>query len=191
MPRQSTTTAPKRLSQEAVVRAATKLFAVHGYRGASLDMIAAQLGVTRQAVLYYFPTKVKLLIAVLELRDREDTARFTALAEEHHWSLGDALAAVVRHNLQHPELARLYTVLAAEAVEPGHPAHDWFVARYSRLRGQLTAALADAPDSALGPEALAIALVALLDGLQLQTLLEPGVISADYPLTTILTRLKG
>jgi hypothetical protein len=32
-------------------------------------------------------------------------------------------------------LTRLYTVLAAEAVDPEHPAHTWFVERYLRPGG--------------------------------------------------------
>jgi hypothetical protein len=77
-------------------------------------------------------------------------------------------------------------VLAAEAIEPGHPAHAWFVDRYRRVRANLVEAIAAQPaasslDAALPPESVAAALVALLDGLQLQTLLEPGAVEAHTP----------
>jgi AcrR family transcriptional regulator len=85
------------ISREDVVRTAMDLFAARGYRGVSLDMVAAELGVARQALLYYFSTKVKLLLAVLELRDEQDTALFTRLAVQQHWSLGQAFAAIARH----------------------------------------------------------------------------------------------
>ena len=173
-----------------------ELFATHGYRGASLDMIAAQLGVTRQALLYYFPTKVKLLLAVLELRDQEDTAFFSRLAQQHDWSLGEALAAILRHNIEHPEFARLYTVLAAEAVEPDHPAHSWFVDRYRRVRTRVAAAVSaqqagSVSEIVLPPESVAVAVLALLDGLQLQALLEPGVVQDGHALEILLALVAG
>jgi AcrR family transcriptional regulator len=186
----------KRTTRDEIVRAAMEMFAAHGYRGASLDRIAAEVGVTRQALLHHFPSKVTLLLAVLEARDREDTERFTRLAEKHAWSLRDALAAVLRHYVAHPELARLYTVLAAEAVEPDHPAHAWFVDRYRRVRAQLTEALAAEQtgsrlESAVPPEVVAGALVALLDGLQLQALLEPGAVDNEQALATLLPLVTG
>src|SRR3954469_18929841 len=134
-----TTSAPKGITRESVVRAATDLFATRGYRGASLDMIAAQLGVTRQAVLHYFGSKVELLLAVLELRDREESEFFAGLAQRHRWSIAGTLAAVLRHTIEHPEHARLRTVIAAEAVAPDHPAHTWFRERYRRIREQFAA----------------------------------------------------
>jgi AcrR family transcriptional regulator len=161
-----------RISREDVARTAMEFFAARGYRGVSLDMIATELAVTRQALLYYFPTKIKLLLAVLELRDEQDTALFTRLAKEKQWTLDQAIAAIMRHQIQHPELARLYTVLAAEAIEPEHPAHDWFVNRYRRMRTQI-AHTGDAAD------ARATVVLALLDGLLLQSFLEPGVVGDD------------
>ena len=78
---QAMTSAPKGVTREQVVRVAMEEFAARGYRGASLDMIATRIGVTRQALLHYFPSKVKLLLAVLELREQQDAERFIQLAE--------------------------------------------------------------------------------------------------------------
>jgi AcrR family transcriptional regulator len=49
-----------------VILAATKLFAAHGFDGASLQEIAEDLGVTKQAVLHHFSTKEQLRAAVLD-----------------------------------------------------------------------------------------------------------------------------
>src|SRR5690625_5505255 len=53
-----------------ILRAATEAFSEHGYRGASLAAIGRSIDMTQQGVLYHFPTKVSLLLAVLEERDR-------------------------------------------------------------------------------------------------------------------------
>jgi AcrR family transcriptional regulator len=159
-------------------------FAARGYRGASLDMIAAKIGVTRQAVLHYFPSKVTLLLAVLELREEQDAKRFIRLAEQHGWSFAELFPAIIRHYTEHPELTRLYTVLAAEALDPEHPAHSWFVDRYRRVRSQMVNGIAAEQAAgrlspAIPPEPRATALLALLEGLRLQALLEPGAIDVE------------
>lgn len=45
---------------------ATQLFARHGYEGVSLQAIAERVGVTKQTLLYHFPSKEVLRKAVLD-----------------------------------------------------------------------------------------------------------------------------
>ncbi len=45
---------------------AERQFAQYGFEGASLDMIAQTLGISRQNLLYYFPSKELLYIQVLD-----------------------------------------------------------------------------------------------------------------------------
>jgi len=49
------------LKRDAVVRAAAQAFNTHGYHNASLDDIAAALGVTKPTVYYYVANKEQLL----------------------------------------------------------------------------------------------------------------------------------
>lgn len=160
-----------------LVDVATQVFARDGYRGATMLQIATACGISRTGLLHHFPTKEKLLEAVLKARDRADSDRLS-------WADLDATTAflklvdLVRHNATVPKLITLYAVLSAEAVDPTHPAHNYFVARYlvscrglqsvferARVEGILV------PDA--DPRALAIDLVALMDGLQVQWLLDP------------------
>ena len=46
----------------------------------------------------------------------------------------EALLELARENERSPGLVRLFTVLAAKAVEPDHPGHEHFRARYEDLR---------------------------------------------------------
>jgi AcrR family transcriptional regulator len=59
MPASATTTRTR------ILTAATDLFGVRGVDAVSLDVIAADVGVTKQTLLYWFPSKDELLQAVL------------------------------------------------------------------------------------------------------------------------------
>ena len=194
MARTSYTTPEGRVTRDQLARSAMAAFAARGYHGASLETIATEVGVTRQALLHYFPTKVKLLLAVLELRDQEDSARLDEFADRHDGSLRATLRELVRHNATRPGLVQLYTVLSAEGVDPGHPAHDWFVERYRKTRLAVAEWVrveqaSGRVRSTMAPEHLAVAIIALLDGLQLQALLEPGVTDSERVLEEIMSLL--
>lgn len=51
---------------ERIVAAATESFGTGGYEATSLDAIAADLGVRKQTILYYHPSKAALLDAVID-----------------------------------------------------------------------------------------------------------------------------
>ncbi len=57
---------PRGEVRAAVVREATRLFAARGFDGATLQDIAAAVGVSKPAVLHYFPSKEAVRDAVLE-----------------------------------------------------------------------------------------------------------------------------
>jgi TetR/AcrR family transcriptional regulator len=63
-----------------ILDAALIAFGTRGFEATSLDALAGELGVTKQAVLYWFPSKVALLEAVIERS-----------AAELRWALESAL----------------------------------------------------------------------------------------------------
>jgi AcrR family transcriptional regulator len=168
-----------RQTRARLLDAATKQFSERGLRDTSLDDVAAAAGVTRQGLLHYFPTKTDLQLAVLRQRDRDDVEAVPREAFE----AGDAsaaLLAILRHELEHPGLAQLYAVSIAEGLRPEHPLHDHFRARYQRARDAQAAVISrrQARGGITGEysaETLAMALLALLNGLNLHQLLEPEV----------------
>jgi len=54
------------VTRREVLDLSAKLFAVHGYRSTSLEVVAEQLGVTRQALYYHFKSKSEILGALYE-----------------------------------------------------------------------------------------------------------------------------
>ncbi|WP_299663305.1 TetR family transcriptional regulator C-terminal domain-containing protein [uncultured Ruegeria sp.] len=60
--------APTRIQQKnraAILEAALNVFSAHGYRGATVDQIAAEAGLSKPNLLYYFPSKEAIHTALL------------------------------------------------------------------------------------------------------------------------------
>ncbi|MFJ9628195.1 TetR/AcrR family transcriptional regulator [Streptomyces sp. NPDC101175] len=159
-----------------IVRAALEVIAERGYRGASLAAVAERVGLTQQGLLHHFPTKDALLVAVLEERDRWDAI------PDSRWPI-DLLASLVEYNAMRPAIIQTFSALLGESVTEGHPARDYFTARYARVRAGmadvLRAEYGDTLPNGLTPERTAPLLVAVMDGLQYQWLLDPE--SVDMP----------
>jgi AcrR family transcriptional regulator len=177
--------------RERILRAATELFATRGFRGTSLDAVGAAVGISRHLVLHYFPSKTILLVGVLDLRDQDDAAR----SEDRVGEFADWLLAAVQHNQDAPDLPRLFTMLAAESVDPEHPGHDRIQERYRTVRTALAfavseAQLAGALSDEVDPISLAAGLAAVMDGLQLQFLLDPESVDMVGPLADLLLALS-
>jgi AcrR family transcriptional regulator len=187
-------TTPERGGQrERILRAAMELFSARGYRGTSLNAVGAAIGISRHLVLHYFPSKTHLLLGVLDLRDQDDAAR----SEQRFGASADfaaGLLEVVRHNQDEPDLPRLFTMLAAESVDDQHPGHVRILERYRAARTALTFAVKDAQVAGtLSDDVdainLATGLVAVMDGLQLQYLLDPEAVDMVETLAEVLALL--
>jgi AcrR family transcriptional regulator len=188
-----TQTARGRTQRDRVLRAAIDVFAAQGFRGASLDAVAEAVGMTRQGLLHYFPSKVQLLLGVLEFRQEQDHVRVAQMFEHSH-GIADVVLTLMRRNQVQPELIRMFTILAAESTDAGHPGHDWFVDRYRDLRSRMIERIAaeqraGALSTALAAGSIATLLIAVMDGLQIQHLLDPGDVDMTEPLEDLLTLL--
>ncbi|MFF8292432.1 TetR/AcrR family transcriptional regulator [Streptomyces sp. NPDC016309] len=164
-----------------IVRAALEVIAERGYRGASLGAVAARVGLTQQGLLHHFPTKEALLVAVLEERDQWDTGGGGSGGRDG-WRL-DLLASLVEYNAMRPGIVQTFSALLGESVTEDHPARDFFTRRYAQVRAEtedvLRAEYGDRLPGGLTPERAAPLVVAVLDGLQYQWLLDPDAV--DMP----------
>ncbi|MCG7527432.1 TetR family transcriptional regulator [Streptomyces sp. OfavH-34-F] len=171
-------------------------FAARGYNNASLAEIADRAGLTQAGVLHYFRSKALLLTSVLELRDRSDIEQLgpdrpQGLAFLRH------LVDTATRNAEREGIVRLYAVLSAESVTDDHPAQDYFRGRYDGLRALVADALREACGLTDGKEDrvehAADAIIAVMDGLQVQWLLSPDSVdmaaSTDLVVTALLRTL--
>jgi len=178
-----------------IIHAAFEAFGTVGYRSASMVQIAADCGVSRAGLLHHFPTKESLLEAVLVERDRLDHEQFFRGGTSDDGL--DYLARMVRlveHNAAHPGIVSLFAVLSSEASDPRHPAHGYFQARYARSRGWLQRAFADLERRGmLRPGVPAAGLdaefISLMDGLQVQWLLQPDAVDMPGRVRAFLGRV--
>lgn len=166
-----------------ILSTALAQFGEQGYRGASLRDIASRCGISHPGLLYHFPTKEALLLAVLEHRDQVDRAEQAGVDD----SGVDVLRRLVRSasvNQERPGIVELFVVVSAESTSAEHPAHQYFQERYARLIDEVSDAyrvagargqLADGVE----PRLAAQQLIALMDGLQVQWLLDPQAV--DMP----------
>ena len=68
-------------TREALIRAATELFALRGFDGATIDEIATKAGANKALISYYFRGKRGLYTAILQSTLEVAVARLRALAE--------------------------------------------------------------------------------------------------------------
>lgn len=182
-----------RLRREQIVTAAAQVYADTGYHGASLREIAKRAGISHAGLIYYFPNREALLAAVLERRDADDRARGKASEVEGRAALGH-LVDLAGHNQAHPGIVELYVRLAAEAIDKGHPAHDYFTQHYRDARTYAYRSFAALADAGLlredvDPRAAAVTLIALMDGLQVQWLTNPDEVDLVTALRFLLRHL--
>ncbi len=171
------TTARVRLAADTrraqLVAAAADMIAEQGFHVFSIAALAERCALTRAGVLHHVGSKEQLLIDVLEEKERASAAAVADLLREH--GVRDdrgVLDLLVRRNLAQPQLIRLFTVLAAESINPEHPAHGYFRDRLRRNAQRLAPVLTgfDRPGAEVAVEVLSY-----LDGLQVNWLRDPTI----------------
>jgi AcrR family transcriptional regulator len=166
-------------TREAILDAALEVFA-SGYNSGSLRDIATRVGMSEAGLLHHFKSKSVLLQAVLDLRDERARQLVDMEAEDGAETLR-GLVALARYNASVPGVVELYCTLSAESTAPEHPAHEYFKHRYENVRASLdrTFGLLIA-DGRLLPgvsaERAAVTTIAMMDGLQVQWLLDRNVV---------------
>jgi AcrR family transcriptional regulator len=163
--------------RQEIVRAAAQVFAERGYNGGSLH---ERVGISSAALVQYFGTKERLLAAVLEEWARESRPSRADGLRGTAWIRSVREAMV--YNVAHRGLVELFLTLTAEASNPGHPARAFVQHRYATVVTEhvqhLHEAVADGEIAPMGEVELeqeARLLVAGMDGIELQWLLDPRV----------------
>ncbi len=160
-----------------ILSTAVEVFGEQGYRGTSLREIARRVGISDAGLLHHFGTKTGLLAATIAERDDLDRVR-REHAEASGATLVDTMREQVARNAASPGLVALHVVLSAEATDPQHPAHESFRERYRSIRHQDDDEFTRLQERGelrrdLDPQRLGQLVTAMMDGLQLQWLLDP------------------
>lgn len=179
-----------------ILRSAAKVFSQKGYAGGSLRQIADEVGVSPAALMRHFPSKESLYIAVLDYWANESDVDVPAGDD----GLGyfRRFAHLMKYHTQNRGLIELFLTLAAEASHSDHPARSFMTGRYAALVATATDQLLHAARlGAVHPFTRAEAtfevrgLFAMMDGIELQWLLDPDmdlVEVFDYQFAALLER---
>ena len=166
--------------REQIVGAAAKAFAEHGYSGASMRQIAAEVGVSPAALLRHFESKEELLAAVLQWWAGETAA----ITREGQGGIAafERLRDIMRYHTEHRGLLELFTRFTGEAAHPAHPARPFIARRYETVLNMLVERLLSAAEAGEVPaltrtqaESEVRLLCSVMDGLEIQWLLDPGI----------------
>ena len=182
-----------------ILRAARAAIAENGYARASLRDIAERVGLTHAGLQYYFPTKEAILTALLDERDadaeqrgrEQDAPSLNGTVA----TLADILRATISAHLETPELTGLWAELTIAARSQDHPAHDHFVDRFDHGRALITERLGspakhEALPGGLSAAEAAVLVVAMIEGLETQWLLDPSL-DIITPLTKFIQLVDG
>jgi len=176
-----------------ILNAALEVFSESGYHSGSLRDVARRAGISNSGLLHHFPDKIALLDAMLDYRDEVDADAMRTFRSDGRSAL-HALIQLAAANSSKPEIVKLYAILSTEATASDHPAHEHFVTRYARTRDLVRSAFESlAEDDHLSdgetPESAAIGTLAIMDGLQVQWLLDPAGIDMPYELARYLSTM--
>jgi AcrR family transcriptional regulator len=179
----------RRLSVEArrkeIVSTAQDLIVRKGYRDLSLREVARECGMSAPGLIHHFPTLDSLLEAVLEHRDETDIAAITVGDPDR--TLAEVIDSAISYYAERPDDQRTFDALETEALDPQHPAHEWFVKRNDQvtesLRPLLEREFAD-------PETALRLLRYLLDGMRLNRSRNPDQPNFAVEARTIYSVLR-
>lgn len=191
--------------REAILNAAEKVFAADGYAAATVDAVAEEAGIAKGSIYNYFPSKHDLFFQVF-LR-----VVAGAEAEADELMAGACTAAERLHRLldywsqrlgYYARIGRLVLECWATAAREGRHGDlaAAFQQMYARWRGMIGKILAEGARSGeFDPEydtpVAASLILAMLDGIQIQSILDMGL-TVDEPFLkalrqTIMLALKS
>jgi AcrR family transcriptional regulator len=174
-------------TRAALLRAAGRVFAEHGFHRATLEAVAAEAGVSKGALFHYFPSKEQLFLALLEEYLGAGASDIEAVVAERGTAsrdLGAATETFLRRINRDPRwLPLLLEFLAYGARDPAAKAgiieHFLRPAREAVARTNRRLGIPEIEGALLSPDDIGLVLAALVNGLAIERAFDPGVVPTD------------
>jgi AcrR family transcriptional regulator len=165
--------------RQQILDTSLELFAANGFRSTSLATIANAVGLTEAGILHHFASKDALVLAVLAHRDSAEPD-----AEAHVAEPGGGLESLRRIPtlaqvlLDQPVLMRFDSVVGGESIAEGGAVLEYFRDRMRQIRQALAGMLKEGIRRGelrndVDVDGVATEIVAFMDGIQTQWLLDP------------------
>jgi AcrR family transcriptional regulator len=166
-----------------ILGAAEKVFAANGYAATTIDEVAAEAGVSKGSMYNYFRTKEELFQeAFADVIAGYEKESYAALAAESSVAaLRQILAVWARRLEQDKRLGRLFLEFWTTAARQGEGGQigGWFADMYSRWRDRIATLVergqASGEFHVADPRNAAALLMAVLDGITVQLILDVGL----------------
>lgn len=175
-----------------ILDAATDLFGLRGVEAVSLDVIAGEVGVAKQTLLYWFPSKDDLVQAVLESAVVELSvgveAAIRATSDDPLDRIDAVVKAVFRQAVRRPSLLGLVREISRLPPATGDRLHEAFEPLVARAIGYLRREMDAGHLRRADPRLVAALVYATVTGIAT----EPEALRAVgwQPSTTDLRRLR-
>lgn len=170
-----------------ILKAAVESYGERGSANATLQEIADKVGMIRAGILHYFGSKENLLIEAIKFRDDEGKSGYPAGEIPSGRVFFRHLIDTAHENSMRWGIVRAYTTLSSESVTDDNPGQEYFCERYQKLREKIAESftielerdlfLDDSWNEITVQRAIDLAtasIPAVMDGLQLQWLLDPS-----------------
>lgn len=181
----------KAQTREELLAVADRLFRELGFHGASLRLVAAAAGYTKGAVYSTFASKEDLFLAIYERRVEQSLKRFAEVLAPHD---EQAAAELTRQTLTMPDrgwMAVFFEFWAHTLRNPESRAR--FLALHRRAQEPLVAHASQTivAGGEIDAEGWTLAMVAMVNGLQLEQLTDPGLDAADLGVAMFEAGARG
>jgi TetR/AcrR family transcriptional regulator, acrAB operon repressor len=171
-------------ARERLLEAALGQFALKGYGGATVDDIAAAAGLSKGAVYWHYKDKRELFRSVIADRARQlvEHVRATAAQGTPLRRLVDMTRAVLQYYEENRDFAAIRVYLrigedGAVDAEADAALREWYRDSRARLAELVRQGIALGEIRPCPPEGTATALLAVLDGLVFQWIIDPDQVS--------------
>ncbi|TQL48849.1 TetR family transcriptional regulator [Homoserinimonas aerilata] len=163
-----------------IIAKASEVFGTYGYVAGSLRQIATEVGITPAAITRHFDSKEDLLAEVIRAWTTKSSQALgpSATGLTHF----ERLIKLMEFNHAHRGFLELFLTLSTEASNPDHPARRFITERYEQtltnFMSNLGLAVRSGAAKAMTPseiEAESREVIAMMDGLEIQWLLNPEV----------------
>jgi AcrR family transcriptional regulator len=166
-----------------VLDAALRIVAEQGFDAATLQLIADQMQRSKAGLLHHFGSRERLMLEIARHRDETNRQLFRPDPE----GTLSATVELVAHNATVPGLVALFAVVSALAASDPTDSErrGYFIERYARGREGFARRIAAGQEAGLlrddiPAETAATLVIAAMDGLQIQWLLDPSIDMAEH-----------
>lgn len=168
--------------REEILQAALGMISRDGYSRTTIPNLSAAVGLSPTGLIHHFGTKDQLFSAIIERRNAVDEEFFRAQFEKGGGipNFGGVLAAKIRQGAPKDGFVELDVRYTAEAADSSHPSHDFFKQHFALVQ-QMTAEGLQRSQSEntvskdVDPEKSAQLTFAVIEGLKLMSMFDPGI----------------